>query len=285
MDKLLVVIVTYNAMKWVERCFDSLETSEITPTVFVIDNGSTDGTQDFIIQRYPKIIFKQSCTNLGFGKANNIGLKYALDNDYDFVYLLNQDAWVLPNTFTLLIKSLKEHLDFGIISPIQMNAELNRLDRNFGKIYDMRRQISEKFCELPTVMAAHWMMSVECIKKVGLFSPVFYHYCEDGNYIDRLHYFGYKCGCMCAAYAVHDREFRIDSIDKQADLEYKGCILTISDPGDNPYRCMISQPVKLLRKIGKYGILTTVTNIVKLVKLYPQILKYRKLSQIEHAFI
>ena len=53
---LLVIIVTYNAMKWVDRCFDSLIDSTYPNDVFVVDNGSTDGTQDYIKQRYQPTI-------------------------------------------------------------------------------------------------------------------------------------------------------------------------------------------------------------------------------------
>ena len=76
---LLVIIVTYNAMKWVDRCFDSLIDSTYPNDVFVVDNGSTDGTQDYIKSKYPNVIFVQSGENLGFGKANNLGFKYAIE--------------------------------------------------------------------------------------------------------------------------------------------------------------------------------------------------------------
>ena len=131
--KLLVVIVTYNAMQWAERCFDSLRKSTIVPDVFVVDNGSTDGTQTYIHEHYPEVIFQQSKENLGFGKANNIGLQYALDNEYDYVYLLNQDAWVMPDTFEKLIIVHKEHPEYGILSPFQMEANMEHIDKNFKK--------------------------------------------------------------------------------------------------------------------------------------------------------
>ena len=52
--KLLVIIVTYNGMRWAKRCFDSLMTSTIVPNIFVIDNGSKDGTQTYIKDNYPQ---------------------------------------------------------------------------------------------------------------------------------------------------------------------------------------------------------------------------------------
>ena len=110
--KLLVVIVTYNAMRWAERCFDSLRKSTVVPEVFVVDNGSTDGTQEYIKKNYPEVMFQQSNENLGFGKANNLGFQYALNKGYDYVYLLNQDAWIFPETLGGLVNVSKLHPEY-----------------------------------------------------------------------------------------------------------------------------------------------------------------------------
>jgi GT2 family glycosyltransferase len=60
MPKIYVIIVTYNAMKWAEKCFSSLKSSSVPVTCIVIDNGSTDGTQHFIQTHFPEIDFIQS---------------------------------------------------------------------------------------------------------------------------------------------------------------------------------------------------------------------------------
>ena len=76
------------------------------------------------------MIFQQSAENLGFGRANNLGLQYALDNRYDYVYLLNQDAWIFPDTFETLVDISKRYPEYGIISPLQMNSDLYHIDVN-----------------------------------------------------------------------------------------------------------------------------------------------------------
>ena len=130
-SNILVVIVTYNAMQWAERCFSSLKSSSLRPDVYVVDNGSTDGTQSYIQEHYPEVMFHQSAENLGFGKANNMGLQYALDYNYDYVYLLNQDAWVMEDTFEKLVNLSKQYPDYGILSPFQMNSDLIHIDSGF----------------------------------------------------------------------------------------------------------------------------------------------------------
>ena len=284
--KLLVIIITYNAMKWIDRCFASLRQSSVKSSVFVVDNGSTDGTQAYLLEKYPEVIFTQSQENLGFGRANNIGLRYAIDKNYDYVYLLNQDAWVMPDTFEKLISIMSLNKQFGIVSPLQMNADMTKLDRNFNTLYLASKPTSVSgLVEVSTIMAAHWMLSISTIRKIGAFSTVFYHHTEDDNYVDRLHYHGLKCGVYEYAKAVHDREFRKDSLEKKADLEFKARILVISDPGDNLLRCLLTQPYRLLKSSTLYGVKRTITNTLKLIALYPKIIINRSVSKNEGAFL
>ena len=91
MKRIHTIIVSYNAMKWAERCFSSLRTSAVPLSVIVVDNGSTDGTQEFITTQFPEVEFIQSAENLGFGKANNLGIEMAYKNGADFFYLMNQN--------------------------------------------------------------------------------------------------------------------------------------------------------------------------------------------------
>lgn len=94
--KISIIIVTYNAMPWIDRCIGSVY-GEPRTTVIVIDNHSTDGTVERVKTRFPHCIVFENKTNLGFGQANNTGIKYAMEQGCDYVYLLNQDAWVEPD--------------------------------------------------------------------------------------------------------------------------------------------------------------------------------------------
>jgi len=239
--KILVVIVTYNAMQWAERCFNSLRSSSVRPDVFVVDNGSTDGTQTYIHEHYPEVMFQQSKENLGFGKANNIGLQYALDNDYDYVYLLNQDAWVMPDTFEKLIEISKKHPEYGVLSPFQMNADMEHIDQRFirnvmswksnpditNDLYNMKLKDVYPVLE---IMAAHWFVTRVCLLKIGGFSPSFPHYREDNNYAERMHYFGLKLGIVPSLRVVHDRGWREDPVSKKLHMMYTSCIHLLSSP-------------------------------------------------------
>ena len=287
--KILVIIVTYNAMQWAERCFNSLMRSTIRSDVFVVDNGSTDGTQAYIREYYPEVIFFQNEVNLGFGKANNIGLQYLIDNDYDYAYLLNQDAWVMPETFERLIGLSKKYQEYGILSPFQMNADLFHIDLNFisnvlewksnpdivNDLYNSR--VSEVY-PVSCVMAAHWLMTRECLLKVGGFSPTFPHYAEDDNYADRVHLKGLKIGIVPSLRVVHDRGWRENSKKKIMHLAYTQFLRIISDPSKNPLKQYLKAVKQLLKSIRYYGSIVPLINACLITIHLYRIINNRKIS-------
>ncbi len=301
MFNILFVIVTYNAMKWVDRCLSSIQNTLRgnyirSIKIYIVDNGSNDGTQDYIKSHYPEAFFYQSDKNLGFGQGNNVGIQYAMDNGYDYVYLLNQDAWVFPDTVDRLIDINLKHPEFGILGPFQIEANEKHLDSNFKQntcsyqsnnelMDDMYFGVMEDAYSVPNVMAAHWLMSKACIKKVGGFSPTFLQYGEDGNYSDRLYYHGFKVGIVPSVRAVHDRESRQESVAKMIKLSYMNMLKKYSYIFFSPRLSMFSIFLHLAGLIIKRRSLAPIECIIDLVKRSSSIKRNRILSMEEFAFL
>lgn len=243
-NKLLVIIVSYNAMQWAERCLTSLRQSTVPCDTLVVDNGSTDGTPDYIHSIFPEIELIENKENLGFGKANNIGLKRVLDEGYDYAYLLNQDAWVQPDTFEMLIRVSQAHPEYGVLSPMQLQADGIHFEKKFcTNVLVYRQTYSPRLVEdlffgrtrdvyeTSFVMAAHWLITSRCIAKVGGFSPTFPHYGEDDNYLTRTNYWKFKIGIVPSARAVHDRGDSVWSDEKEIYVnDYVGLLVDYSNP-------------------------------------------------------
>lgn len=289
MKKVLVVIVTYNAIPWIDKCLNSLVVSSIRPDVYVVDNGSTDGTQDFIKSRFPDVIFQQSCQNLGFGKANNIGLQYAIDNNFEYVYLLNQDAWLMPDTLEKLIDISSRNPDYGILSPFQMNADLMHIDRSFAMntcswvsnpniLSDIYNSESKDVYEVKDVMAAHWFITRDCLLKVGGFSPSFHHYAEDNNYNDRVRFWGMKIGIIPSLRVVHDRANRMVSKEKAIYLSYAQGIRKLSSPMNEFRHPIIAVFGKLMKDALDYSSFMPFMYFLKILLGLYSIRKNRRLS-------
>ena len=122
MPKVFSIIVTYNGMQWIEKCISSIMQSSIQSDIIAIDNKSTDGIPDYIAEKHKRVHLIRSEKNPGFAKANNIGIRYAYDLGADYVFLLNQDAWVENETIASLIKTFTENGNDGIASPIHLNG-------------------------------------------------------------------------------------------------------------------------------------------------------------------
>ena len=247
MTDILTIVVTYNGMKWIERCLRSVQASATPSDIMVIDNGSDDGTVTWIREHFPEVVVSGNRDNLGFGAANNIGLNYALSHSYRYVYLLNQDAWVFPETFGTLVRAFGEGgKPVGIMSPMQMEANLTRMDAQFskhcGKILE---KDPAETVRVPFVMAAHWMISRECLEAVGGFSPAFPHYGEDLDYIHRAAYKGFDAAVVKTASAVHDRAGRPRPKDYRMKLKVVTAKTAVTNPGTNPHLALFGQSVVL----------------------------------------
>src|ERR671937_1600865 len=96
-----VVVVTYNALPWVERCLESVRAHE----TIVVDHGSTDGTLELVRERFPDVrVVEQE--NRGMGGGNNAGMRLASGR---YFLLLNADAWVVDDSVERLVEVADEH--------------------------------------------------------------------------------------------------------------------------------------------------------------------------------
>ena len=93
---LSIIIVTWNGKQYAQECLDSLRNYQDDPTVeiIVVDNASSDGTSAMIKQEFPWVRPIENSTNLGFARANNIGMVASTGN---YVCLVNSDVRVPPD--------------------------------------------------------------------------------------------------------------------------------------------------------------------------------------------
>ena len=214
--KIFVIIVTYKGHRWYKRCFDSLRQSIIPIHTIVVDNSSNDGTIEYIEKNYPEISLIKSDKNLGFGQGNNLGIRYALEKNADYVLLLNQDAWIESNSIAEMIKISENNTEYGIFSPMLIDSTKNRISPKFEEYFkgiqdplfieDIYFHRIKDVYPIKMLPAAVWLIHKKVLLKVGGFDPIFYHYGEDDHYVQRVKYFGYKVGFCPKVKVVHDSE-------------------------------------------------------------------------------
>ena len=279
---MLVIVVTWNSSAWVDRCLGSVRDSSAPADILVVDNGSTDGTLALVREHFPEAKVVEAGENLGFGRANNIGFKHALEGGYDYVYLLNSDAWLMPDTLGRLLEEAAKG-EFALLSPLQMSAQ-GGLDPRFEAKCG-RRCKAGGTVEVPFVMAAHWLFSTDTLRRVGGFSPAFEHYGEDDNWIDRLHFHGLSCAVVCDARAVHDRALRPATKQWRMRLKKVSRVVALSDPAGSWRLRTLLEPFILIGMSVKNLSLEPLRHYPVLRKKYPEIKLFRDISKGEGAFL
>lgn len=106
---LSIIIPSYNTKALLERClvsvFTSLAGSTVSYEVIVVDNASSDGSPEMVSNKFPQVHLLRNKTNIGYGKANNMGIKSAKS---DYVLLLNSDIIVQNDAIGALYRFIKD---------------------------------------------------------------------------------------------------------------------------------------------------------------------------------
>lgn len=289
-----VIIVVYKGCQWYERCFCSLRNATIPLNTIVIDNNSNDGTVEYIKENFPEIYLIELNNNIGFGRANNLGIRYALDHDCDYVFLLNQDTWIKPDSIEKLVSIAKQYPEYGILSPMHIRSDEQSLyiqiedgskdhgnqllaDCYFSKLKDV---YSFKY-----INAAAWLITRKTLMTVGGFDPIFFLYAEDDNYLQRLSYHKLKLGLVPSAQIIHDHIIR-ERDDQNDFVEYRRLQYLLSQytditKPDISIRALMSNLRKLIISflcVNKKKIITYYTNIRFISKNLRNIKYSRKIN-------
>ena len=127
-----VVVVTYDALPWLDRCLDSVVSTTAAATV-VVDHGSTDGTRQVVRERFPAARLVEQ-PNRGLAAGWNRGIA---ETSGRYVLILNADAWLEPGALERLVAYADEHPEAAVVGPRLRNTDgsLQRSVRGFPTLW------------------------------------------------------------------------------------------------------------------------------------------------------
>jgi len=196
-----------------KTCLDSLRNQSFKDfTITVVDNGSTDGSADFIRRNYPEVRIIELPGNSGFSAAVNIGIKQSKS---EFIALLNNDTEVDPHWLENLVAVIDQNPEIGLCASKMLNfhnrtildAAGNALTKG-GHPYQLGSREADigQYDEQRLVFGACAGASIyrrALFEDIGLFDEDFFAYFEDMDISFRAQLAGYKCLYVPKAICYH----------------------------------------------------------------------------------
>lgn len=210
-----VVIPNWNGKKYIGKCLDSLINQSLKPHIIVVENGSIDGSLDYIKKNYPKVELVVNAKNLGFAGGVNSGIRRSIERGDSFVALFNNDAIADKNWFKSLYNEISNNSKVGIATTKLLTADGKYIDSTgdmftvWGLPYPRGRneETSDKYDQLKDVFAGSGGASiyrVEMLNEIGLFDEDFFAYYEDVDISFRAQLAGWKVRYVPSAIAYHE---------------------------------------------------------------------------------
>lgn len=221
-----VIIVTWNGKRYALECLASLceQKNGFPIETIVVDNGSTDGTPDAIAEHYPDAQLIRNNTNLGFAKANNIGV---LQSHGKFIALINSDVVLPPDCLTKMVHYLEQNPGIGVLGPKMLSPDgsigqsvmrlptvwnticcalgLHRVmpaSKTFGSFL-MDGYPYDKIDDVEVLTGWFWMVPRAALQRVGELDERFFMYGEDIDWCQRFLKAGWRVVFYSDAEALH----------------------------------------------------------------------------------
>jgi len=219
-----IVIVNYNTKDLLVDCIESIyqKTKDLAFEILVVDNDSHDGSEVLIRNKFPEIHFIQSGANIGFGRANNLGMQKAKG---EYIFLLNSDTILLNNAVAILSSYLDKNSAVAVCGANLYNVNEQPTDSFcqimpgiatdadvlFGSVFSKMRYGKNSIFNYSDqdlildgyITGADMMIRKKVLEEVGLFDPDFFMYFEETELIWRIKKRRYAIASVPAAKIIH----------------------------------------------------------------------------------
>jgi len=213
--RVVVVIPNWNEKEALARCLESLQSQSRKVTIVVVDNGSIDNSAGMVQQSFPDVKLIRNPKNLGFTGGVNPGLQWAIDKNYDYAALLNNDAVADERWAEYLTEFMESHPKAGIATSKICDLKKTHLDSTgegysvWGLSFPRGRgePFSGKYDKDTWIFGASGGASIyrtEMLRQIGLFDDDFFAYYEDVDISFRAQLAGWKVAYVPKALVYHE---------------------------------------------------------------------------------
>lgn len=210
-----IIIVNFNTAGLLDDCIGSVidNTNGVDYEIIVVDNNSEVGSVNYLISKYPEVRFIFSEENLGFGRANNLGVSYA---NGKYLFFLNPDTLLLNNTISILYEFMEANPQTGAcggnlykqdntpaISFHTMDFYTREWRILLNKKWPLGFNITDKPQDVSVIMGADLFIRRDIFNRLKGFDPDFFLYFEEVYLCDLVRRTGYKVTSVPQARITH----------------------------------------------------------------------------------
>lgn len=215
MSELTVIIPTWNQKRLLQNCLQSLQRQKVPCHVQVVDNGSTDSTEEMVKSIQPTFSCRLEYVNLGynggFAKAANIGIR---STSTEFVALLNNDTEAGPGWVETGVAALHQYPNYAILASKIIDYHRRKQLDSAGDCYTRggipykrgRGQSVKGFSRIEPILGASAAAAFYrrgLFEEIGFFDENFFMYLEDMDFCLRAHLAGHRCLYLPDAIVYH----------------------------------------------------------------------------------
>lgn len=194
-----IVILSWNSRDDILECLRSLQGLDYPNyRIVLVDNGSTDDTVTTVRAQFPHVQIIENGQNFGYAEGNNVGIRYALENNADYIFILNDDTVVAPDAVSLLVETGEQNPTIGmlgasVVSYFNRSKEFlgARIDWCHGMTYQIPYSITG-MGDADHVAGCALMIKSQVARQIGLLDPAYFCYFEETDWGVRCQKAGYR---------------------------------------------------------------------------------------------
>lgn len=235
---LSIVVINWNTRDLLDGCLGSIVSlvEEIPLEVFVVDNGSSDGSQRMVRERYPAVRLLELGRNLGFAAANNRALRLSAGK---YCLLLNSDTVVRSGAVEAVVDYLEKNEEVGIAGLQLLNPDGSRQNSiaNFPSLWTelfnkslLRRLSPGRYpgkersypgpIDVESVIGACLFVRRKAMEQVGLLDEEYFFYLEETDWCLRARKAGWRVIHFPGASIYHLQGKSVEGVNVRARIEY-----------------------------------------------------------------
>lgn len=245
--KVAVIVLNYNNPIDTISCLKNIRAINYNNfQIIIVDNHSTDDSVSEIkAELLPEETLVESSINKGYAAGNNLGIKEVQNQKIDYYCILNNDVEVDPNFLDILVTSMNENPNLGVVGPKICDFDNRNLvqatgsivDMNFGRATELNKNslindVASEVIVCDYVGGACMLVRSKSIEQAGLIPEDYFLFYEENEWCANIKQVGYQIACVTEATVYHKGSHTIKQVNGLSEyFMYRNLVIFVNRNG------------------------------------------------------